>query len=429
MKVLKKIGKVLLIIVLVISMVLVVGLNIKTILASHKNKDVLAAAKTFDDLTVRDDVEIFGLGEATHGNKEFQEAKLEVLKVLVEKYGYSAIVLEADFGDCLEANAYIQGAEGDAREIANNMDFTLYHTQEMADLFDWMREYNASVSEDKHIRVYGFDMQYPKKGINFLFDYMAKNGIEGIDVSGLKYIISDEREYPLPEEKSTQVKSELDEIKKAIEAVKGNSDDFDTVCALKVIDNTLVNMDYTQANYVDQYEFRDKEMAKNVSWILDLEKEIGSGKIMLAAHDGHIGKSSQNVMLKTTMGKELKEKYGDAYYSFGTDFFKSKFNSRVGFSDKIERKNYYVTSADPMAYQAKYTEDGRYFLDFETLSPEENKAVYDLVHSDVTMGSVGEGFSGVYYLFHSAYRIEQPPVDYYDGMMFYYEVSPIAPEE
>ncbi len=183
LKVLKKIGKVLLIIVLVISMLLVVGLNYKTVLASHKNKDVVAAAKSLDDINVPNNVKIFGLGEASHGAVEFQESKLDVLKILVEKHGFKAIVLEADFGDCLEANAYIQGGEGDAREIVNKMSFVIYHTQQMADLLDWMREYNQSVPEEECLRIYGFDMQNPDKGYAFLSDYMDKNGISGIDVS------------------------------------------------------------------------------------------------------------------------------------------------------------------------------------------------------------------------------------------------------
>ena len=76
--------------------------------------------------------------------------------------------------------------------------------------------------------------------------------------------------------------------------------------------------------------FRDAAMAENVSWILDLEKEIGSGKIMLAGHDGHIAKKGQSMFMKVTMGGVLKEKYGDAYYSLGTDFFKGKSNILIG---------------------------------------------------------------------------------------------------
>ncbi len=433
LKVLKKIGKVLLIIVLVISMLLVVGLNYKTVLASHKNKDVIELAKSMDDINVPDNVKIFGLGEASHGAVEFQESKLDVLKILVEKHGFKAIVLEADFGDCLEANAYIQGGEGDAREIVNKMSFVIYHTQQMADLLDWMREYNQSVPEEECLRIYGFDMQNPDKGYSFLSDYMDKNGISGIDVSGIEYLLDENRQARLNKEQAQKVKDELSQIREAIESKAGNDFDFDTTCAVKVTQNIEVTVDYMMFEGInaEMSAFRDRAMAGNVSWILDLEKEIGSGKIMLAAHNGHIGKKGHNITLITTMGNELKNKYGDSYYSLGTDFFKGTFNSsviRTSADDPYMRKNYYVTTADPMAYQAKYMEDKKFYLDFENLSAENDKALYDLVHSNVTTGSVGEGFYGLGYLIHASYRINIAPTELYDGMLFYYSISPIDPE-
>ena len=87
MKVLKKIGKVLLIIVLVISALLVVALNYKTVLAMHKNKTVVESAVAVSEIDIPDSVQIVGLGEATHGSVEFQESKLDVFKMLVEKEG------------------------------------------------------------------------------------------------------------------------------------------------------------------------------------------------------------------------------------------------------------------------------------------------------------------------------------------------------
>ncbi|RKM54871.1 erythromycin esterase family protein [Butyrivibrio sp. X503] len=432
LKVLKKIGKVLLIIVLVISLLLVVGLNYKTVLASHKNKDVVAAAKSLDDINVPDNVKIFGLGEASHGAVEFQESKLDVLKILVEKHGFKAIAIEADFGTCLEANAYIQGADGDSRDIVNKMDFAIYHTQQMADLLDWMRDYNQSVPEEEHLRFYGFDMQYPTNGVEFLYDYMDKNGISGIDTSYIEKYIDVNRQAKLTDEENQKVKDELAEIKAAIENAAGSEFDFDTTAAIKVAENTMVNVDWSTKDIQsgEMSNFRDESMAENVTWILNLEKEIGSGKIMLAAHNGHIGKVGQNILVKETMGGFLKEKYGDSYYSLGTDFFKGTFNSsviRTSADDPYMRKNYYVTTADPMAYQAKYMEDKKFYLDFENLSPEDNKAVYDLVHSNVTTGSVGEGFYGLGYLIHASYRINIAPTELYDGMLFYYSISPIDP--
>ena len=88
---------------------------------------MIEAAEQVTDLTIPEGVQIVGLGEASHGSVEFQESKLDVLQILVEKYDYRAIAIEADFCDCLAANAYVQGGEGNARDIVNNMSFKIYH--------------------------------------------------------------------------------------------------------------------------------------------------------------------------------------------------------------------------------------------------------------------------------------------------------------
>ena len=430
MKVLKKIGKVLLIIVLVVSALLVVGLNYKTVLAMHKNKTVVESAVAVSEIDIPDSVQIVGLGEATHGSVEFQESKLDVFKMLVEKEGYSAFCLEADFGDCLRANEFVQGGEGDAREIANNLSFNIYHTQQMADLLDWMREYNASVSEDKKIRFYGFDMQNPEKSVEYLYDYMKKNNITVKETSEIDYFIDENRTESMTEDHVKKVKEELEDIKKEVIAAAANNQDLDVIFATKAADNIATCVDYVRVDYQDTLAARDRAMADNVSWILELEKKIGAGKIMLAAHDGHISKKPHSMVQSVTMGGLLKEKYGDAYYSLGTDFFKGKTNARVESmtSDEYKRKDFFFTTADPIAYQAKYMEDKSFYLDFESISTEDNKELYDLVHSNVSMGTLGEAVSDMYYLAHFAYRIEMAPADLYDGMIYYYSVSATSPQ-
>ena len=430
MKVLKKIGKVLLAIVLLIACIAVIGLNYKTVLAGHKIKDIVDSAKSVEDIDIPDNVKIVGVGEATHGSVEFQNLKLEIFKMLVENKGFTAFCLEADFGDCIEANNYIQGGDGTAREIVNNMAFTIYHTQQMADILDWMREYNSSVTEDKHLRFYGFDMQNPEKCVNELYSYMKSNNITGIDVSGIDYFVDEKRSEAMTSADKEQVKKELTEIKKAIESVSSGDNDFDKNCALHLVDNIETSVNYVSLSFQDKYAERDQKMADNVSWILEQEKTIGTGKIMLAAHDGHVAKKGQSMYMTITMGGALKEKYGEGYYSLGTDFFKGMSNVSVSraISDTYQRKDFYVTTADPIAYQAKYVNDKRFYLDFESTAGKENKKVCDLIHSSISMGSVGEGFTELYYLFHSAYRVEMAPAELYDGMIFYYKVGPTSPQ-
>ena len=50
-------------------------------------------AAAVSELTVPDTAQIVALGEATHGNREFQQLRLDVFEVLVEKYGVRAFAL------------------------------------------------------------------------------------------------------------------------------------------------------------------------------------------------------------------------------------------------------------------------------------------------------------------------------------------------
>lgn len=54
--------------------------------------------KVLDELA---DARILGLGEATHGTKEFFQMKHRVFKYMVENHGYKIFGFEADMGECI----------------------------------------------------------------------------------------------------------------------------------------------------------------------------------------------------------------------------------------------------------------------------------------------------------------------------------------
>ena len=64
------------------------------------NEEFLKVAEEIDDIAIPENVKIFALGEATHGNKEFQELKLDLFRKMVEEYNCKAFALEADYGGC-----------------------------------------------------------------------------------------------------------------------------------------------------------------------------------------------------------------------------------------------------------------------------------------------------------------------------------------
>ena len=76
-------------------------------------------------------VSVLAIGEAVHGSREFQKMKLSVLREMVEKQGYTAFALEADYSECADINRYLQSGEGKPEELVQKFSFPIYHTKEM----------------------------------------------------------------------------------------------------------------------------------------------------------------------------------------------------------------------------------------------------------------------------------------------------------
>ena len=136
---------------------------------------------------------VVALGEATHGNREFQELKLDVLKVLVERYGVRAFALEADAGGCELVNRYIHGNEGTLEEAVADLDYTLYRTDQMAELVSWMRVYNETAAPGEDLRFYGFDMQNYEHSHQLLLEELRTCGL---DTAGLESLGQLRDEHP-----------------------------------------------------------------------------------------------------------------------------------------------------------------------------------------------------------------------------------------
>lgn len=122
-------------------------------------EEFAANAQSVEDIAVPENAKIIALGEAAHGNIEFQQLKLDVFRQMVEKYNVKAFALESDYGGSEQVNRYIHGGAGTAEEAAEALGFAIYRTEEIAELISYMREYNESAPEGEDLRFYGFDMQ------------------------------------------------------------------------------------------------------------------------------------------------------------------------------------------------------------------------------------------------------------------------------
>jgi erythromycin esterase len=86
---------------------------------------------------------LVGLGVATHGSHEFFTMKQRLLEFLVEKMGFTMFAMEGSWSVGEQINRYVVQGQGDAGTVLQLFYEWPWNTQEVLDLLNWMRAYNA----------------------------------------------------------------------------------------------------------------------------------------------------------------------------------------------------------------------------------------------------------------------------------------------
>ena len=391
--------------------------KIEEVQAHREIPELRAEMQSLSAEHIPDNVSVLAIGEAVHGSREFQALKLSVLREMVEKQGYTAFALEADYSECADINRYLQSGEGKPEELVQKFSFPIYHTKEMAELLGWIQDWNRTAPEEKKVRFYGFDMQNPETGYAFLKQYSIAHGLatEAEFDAVLKNILTPP--YSLSPESAGQAIVFLDGLRaKAGDADMRDADARDFRMELTTVRQAMESWTSTE----ESNTLRDRDMAENVEAIRKIEAEIGSGKIVISAHDGHIERVNP---IYTSMGVLLAQNFGNDYYAIGTDVWKVRDNIKS--MGEAKRSMQTFVSCDPLAAQARFAEGQQYVLYFSEVSDEKSR-VYTLVHTPMRMMQLGEGYTFLMRLLpNRSYRLQGAPAAYYDAMLFLYEAHPI----
>jgi erythromycin esterase-like protein len=115
------------------------------------------AGQGFDDLQpmvpLLSGKRIVALGEATHGTSEFFRMKHRLVEFLVQDMGFRHFGMELSPDDGYLIDSYIQDKGTDPRQVL----YWPWATQEVMEMLNWMRNYNASVAPEQRITFHGID--------------------------------------------------------------------------------------------------------------------------------------------------------------------------------------------------------------------------------------------------------------------------------
>ena len=384
------------------------------------------------DITIPENTRVYALGEATHGNAEFQELKLSVFKKLVEEDNYKVFGIEECFGPGLKIDMYIQGRlEGvTSEDLVKEMGCTIYHTSDIAAVIDYMKEYNTNVADEEKLHFYGFDMQgLSGYEIDFLADTVERL-TEGSNlrdemlgyVEAVRAIKADD--FKVTRDNKETLLSEYNSLKDFL-TEQNTDDDYDINMSIHTLDIAIGLMIYydKEVEYADKYNFRDRTMAENVKWYDEILERKGQRGILVTAHNGHVACYADDEQV--TFGGNLRKLYNDQLYIVGTEYYYTvdNINDHSYYSYEYTRRNHKFCSTDVVAYQAKNYDDGAFFLDYDKVS--ENTELYDIISNPNIVGGVGEGYMPDNDFCQDNQRDKLVMKDCYDGVVYYYSVNPI----
>jgi erythromycin esterase len=309
------------------------GVTIKTVDAGNGFADLLSLKRVFKD------VHYVGLGEETHGTREFFQFKHRMLEFLVKEMGFRVFAIEASYSACQNINDYVMGKTDDGAKALDSQGFWTWNTEEVRAMIDWMREYNKSVPVDGRVKFVGFDIQVNDTGKARLLEYLKRVAPERFaEVDAFFKVEIDEL--------VNAVFLKRDAAKEELEKLNGLRKQYNDLFVFLELSGANLAAKSSQAEYEQMREYarvlvqyadayaqpgfggnvaRDLYMADNFRRIV--EREPAGTRFVVWAHNGHIATGDDDGRYPT-FGHHLRRFYGQNYYALGFSFNQGSFQSR-----------------------------------------------------------------------------------------------------
>jgi len=293
------------------------------------------AGGPYDDLmpvkNLVGDARLVSLGEATHGTREFFEMKHRMLEFLVREMGFSVFAIESEWAEATRIDQYVHTGQGNAHTLLTGLYFWTWRTQEVLDMIEWMRAYNADPSHPRKVSFVGVDSQFPTLAMDTVVAFLLRADTTAARVAGERYAClrpysndahgGHTQVYRLASDayradcrtRVQQVHDDLAANRAKLEAATSPAEYGFALQASRAAmqgEDVISERDNTA---------RDRYMAENAGWWLD--RMGGDAKMVLWAHNAHVSTQPD------WMGSHLRSRFGEQMRVFGFRFYQGSFTA------------------------------------------------------------------------------------------------------
>lgn len=295
-------------------------------------EDLQPLAPLFADRTV------VGLGEATHGTREFFRLKHRLVRYLVREQGVRLVGIEANFPETTALDEYVADGVGDPATALGDVTYWTWDTEEMVALLRWLRAFNEDRPPDDRVRLHGFDARSAQAAAEELRAFLRRTDPPAVEAAGDAF-----------ETLSTTAPTDAvtEEWLLAADAVATDlADRFEERAA--TYREATTEREWRRVRHLREVvaqardlgtaltvgnvapdAVRDEQMAENVAWLLAHED---ADRAVVLAHNGHVKTGRFRARgggddAPETMGQHLRSRYGDGYYALGFEFGRGSFRA------------------------------------------------------------------------------------------------------
>lgn len=290
------------------------------------------------------DAAVIGLGEATHGTREFFQLKHRLLQALVVEHGVRAFAMEANLPEAMALDDYVVHGEGDPRDALAGVYFWTWQTEAVLAMLEWLRAFNADRPPSDRVRFYGIDSQYTHGAVERLRDHLAVVDEDVLEsVATDLAVLDDDGEAPhraadVPERVAAaervlpRLREHLDAHRDASVAATSAVAHGRATRSVDVIEQAVdyaETVDAVDGGFADADDAvmrrlvreRDLAMADNVAWIRD---HADADTVVVWAHDAHLNRVDlafpDRDVGAANLGQRLAKRHGEDYYALGFSF-------------------------------------------------------------------------------------------------------------
>ncbi len=321
------------------------------------------------------------LGEATHGTHEFYRDRAEITKRLIKEKGFTAVAVEADWPDAFRVNRYVRGLsdDRDANEALGGFKrfpTWMWRNTVVLDFVEWLREYNASLSEKAtKVGFYGLDLYSLYTSIESVLTYLNK-----VDPAAAKralyryscfeHFAEDTQAYGYAANFGIAESCEREVIEQLVE-LRRRAADYASLDGRIAEDEfffaeqnarLVLNAErYYRTMFrgrVESWNLRDRHMAETLdALVTHLNSQGQAAKVAVWEHNSHLGDARATYMAaygELNVGQLVRERYGPEAMLIGFMTYKGTVTAASEWDAAAERKR--VRPALEDSYEAAFHE-------------------------------------------------------------------------